>query len=327
MADNKLVKFYTGTAAAYAGLATKDENTLYFITDARTIYKGETPFGGGAYKVVTDFPATGETGTIYINTTTGEVKYWNGTDYTQVVKPYATTLHETGATDDALVTEKAVVDYIASRLSDLDVGKLETRVDDLETAIDDVYTKTETDSAITTAIGKANHLKREIVQILPDAADANEQTIYMVSIADGTTNQKYEEFMLINGEFEKIGDSAVDLTNYPTTTDVDKKIADNLKDAKDYADGLASNYATAAQGAKADSAVQKVKEGTANGTITVDGTDVNVHGLGSAAYTESTAYDAAGAATTAEANAKKYVDELLIWKEIGGSEQGGASLR
>ena len=45
---------------------------------------------------------------------------------------------------------------------------------------------------------------------------------------------------------------------------------------------------------KADSAVQSVAEGATNGTIAVDGTDVAVHGLGSAAYTASTAYDAAG---------------------------------
>lgn len=39
-----------------------------------------------------------------------------------------------------------------------------------------------------------------------------------------------------------------------------------------------------------------VTEGATNGTISVNGLDVNVHGLGSAAYTASTAYDAAGAA-------------------------------
>ena len=74
----------------------------------------------------------------------------------------------------------------------------------------------------------------------------------------------------------------------------------------------AASFATAAQGALADTAVQDVKvqigtgtaativsnktatltvaEGTTNGTIAVAGTDVAVHGLGSAAYTESTAY-------------------------------------
>ena len=66
-------------------------------------------------------------------------------------------------------------------------------------------------------------------------------------------------------------------------------------------------------------------EGTANGTVAFNGTDVAVHGLGSAAYTESTAYDVAGAAAgvqatltgTAEDTAsdltlngiKKYVDQ------------------
>lgn len=61
---------------------------------------------------------------------------------------------------------------------------------------------------------------------------------------------------------------------------------------------------------KADTAVQTIATGTANGTIKVDGTDVAVKGLGSAAYTDTTAYDAAGSASTAETNAKNYADSL-----------------
>lgn len=49
----------------------------------------------------------------------------------------------------------------------------------------------------------------------------------------------------------------------------------------------------------ADSAVQSVAEGATNGTIAVDGTDVAVHGLGTAAYTAATAYDPSGSAATA----------------------------
>lgn len=47
-----------------------------------------------------------------------------------------------------------------------------------------------------------------------------------------------------------------------------------------------ANYATAAQGALADSALQKadITTGSANGNISVDGTDVAVKGLGTAAY-------------------------------------------
>lgn len=75
-----------------------------------------------------------------------------------------------------------------------------------------------------------------------------------------------------------------------------------LNDAKAYADGLASNYATAAQGTKADSAVQKadVVTGKTNGTIAVQGTDVAVRGLGSAAYTPATDYEKAGAVAKLE---------------------------
>lgn len=61
------------------------------------------------------------------------------------------------------------------------------------------------------------------------------------------------------------------------------KTALGLKSAA-YTD--ASDYATSAQGALADSALQKadITTGKTNGSIAVDGTDVAVKGLGSAAY-------------------------------------------
>lgn len=78
----------------------------------------------------------------------------------------------------------------------------------------------------------------------------------------------------------------------------------------------------------ADTSVQSVAEGATNGTIDVDGTEVSVHGLGSAAFTDSTAYDASGAAATAKAEvigestdvasantifgAKAYADSLAV---------------
>lgn len=85
--------------------------------------------------------------------------------------------------------------------------------------------------------------------------------------------------------------------------------------------------------AKAMSAVQKVEAGTANGTIAVDGTDVAVTGLKSAAYAESSAFDAAGTAdgvktaligadgdaATANtiAGAKKHADEVAATAKSG----------
>ena len=188
--------------------------------------------------------------------------------------------------------------------------------------ITDAYTKTQTDSAIATAVANADHLKREIVEDLPEVGSADEHTIYMVAKASGSGEQKYDEYMLINGAFEKVGDSAVDLTNYATKTEVSTakseaistaasdattKANQALSDAKTYADGLADNYATAAQGAKADTALQQanITTGGANGTIAVKGIDVAVKGLGSAAYTASSAYATAAQGAKADSALQK----------------------
>jgi hypothetical protein len=53
-------------------------------------------------------------------------------------------------------------------------------------------------------------------------------------------------------------------------------------------------------------------EGSTNGTIALNGNDVAVHGLGSAAYADTTDFDAAGDADAAEAAAKAYADAITV---------------
>ena len=67
---------------------------------------------------------------------------------------------------------------------------------------------------------------------------------------------------------------------------------------------VAASESTKASLALADNALQKadIIEGTANGTINVKGTDVAVRGLKSAAYTDSSAYDAFGTAATVKSD-------------------------
>lgn len=116
--------------------------------------------------------------------------------------------------------------------------------------------------------------------------------------------------------------------------------SDAVKEAGTNAD---KKYATKAQGALADTALQPddIASGATNGTIKVNGSDIAVTGLKSAAYQEASAfevagaaasaqaaaisaaksysdglaknYDKAGAAATAETNAKAYVDTALTW--------------
>ena len=109
-------------------------------------------------------------------------------------------------------------------------------------------------------------------------------------------------------------DAAIAAAAADATTKANAAQAAAEATAKSYADGLAGNYATAAQGAKADTALQvaDIATGSANGTIAVKGADVAVKGLGSAAYADTTAFDAAGTAaaqaSAAEGAAKAYTD-------------------
>lgn len=71
----------------------------------------------------------------------------------------------------------------------------------------------------------------------------------------------------------------------------------------------------------ADSAVQSVAEGATNGTIAVDGTDVAVHGLGTAAYAAATSFDPSGSAATALATAIGESTDVYTDNTIYGSKK------
>lgn len=52
------------------------------------------------------------------------------------------------------------------------------------------------------AIAAAGHLKRAVVQTLPNAQDADPDTLYMIL---ATTGDHYEEYMVINGVWDMVG--------------------------------------------------------------------------------------------------------------------------
>ena len=80
---------------------------------------------------------------------------------------------------------------------------------------EEVYTKSEIETYVASEIGSAGHLNREIVEALPEVAEADVDTIYMVKKTGGLVDRDhYEEYMVINGAWEMIGDTFVDLSNY-----------------------------------------------------------------------------------------------------------------
>lgn len=107
----------------------------------------------------------------------------------------------------------------------------------------DVYTKKETDTAITTAVSNAAHLKRKIVEnedaILKYANEHNdaEQYIFMVPTGLQYDANKYYEYIVLKTidtetetvrySIEKIGSWDIDLTDYAKITDIAIKSVDN----------------------------------------------------------------------------------------------------
>ena len=75
----------------------------------------------------------------------------------------------------------------------------------------EVYAKSEADGKIAAAVAGASHLKRSIVADLPDAGEADENTIYMLKKTGDTDDpdtddqdgyDEYDEYCVIEGKWE-----------------------------------------------------------------------------------------------------------------------------
>ena len=104
------------------------------------------------------------------------------------------------------------------------------------------YAKT---SDVETAIAKIKTFKKQIVQKLP--AKGEEDVIYLVKSSKAKTGNSYLEYLWINGAFELIGSTEVDLSGYAKITDLEKKVD------KESGKGLSSNDFTNQYKAKIDS--------------------------------------------------------------------------
>lgn len=236
--------------------------------------------------------------------------------------------------------------------------------------ITDAYTKTETDTAISTAVANAGHTKFKVVAVKPALASAELNVIYLIKdiTVTGENADSYEQWIVTETDgqktWTKIGHTDPDLSGYATkdevtavasdvasvsagltshitdfnnfvsnrfnpladqvssyisTNDVkvsgiDARVSANesaisainntstgiLKQAKDYADGLASNYDVKGAAAEALVSAQNYADSLASN------------------------YDAKGSADAALSAAKTYTDGEIgaLESRIGGSISG-----
>lgn len=144
----------------------------------------------------------------------------------------AVTFNGQAATIDPGTRTAAITAAIPSKVSELtnDSGfQTSAQVSTaISTALGNYYNKTETDSKIAQAVAAASHLKYQIVESLPDS-DQDANTVYLVAKdGAGEGQDAYIEYMWINDNWEIIGDTSVDLSNYYTKAQTDQAITTAL---------------------------------------------------------------------------------------------------
>ena len=153
------VLFKSGTYAQYAGLAAKDNNTIYFIDNGQ-IYKGETSYTDQIV-VVSALPSTLTAGKVYVNTTDKSVTYYDGATSTVIVPATVGTIGDS-TTDTDLANVKAIKDFVAA-----EIAKIPAQVDYTVTITDETAGTGEKTKQ-TIKQGKAGSEKEVGTIVVPD---------------------------------------------------------------------------------------------------------------------------------------------------------------
>lgn len=116
-----------------------------------------------------------------------------------------------------------------TKLSELsnDIGFVTSTVNNLS----NYYLKTEAynKNEINSMIGNITTMAVVVVDELP--ATGEEKTIYLAPKAEGENQNAKDEYLWINGAFEKIGDTTIDLSNYALKSEIPTKTSQLQNDS------------------------------------------------------------------------------------------------
>lgn len=340
------VKFLKGTAAQYTGLASKDVNTFYFTSDDSNLYLGEIKLSNAADLAAavlrigqneTDIASIEEQLSTLLG---GEGE---GTSIQDMIdEAIATVQTQIGTLSSLNTTAKDnLVNAINEVRAAISAGGTEAQITIDTSTTSEGAAKSYTIKQGESTVGTIDIPKDMVVSsgaVETDPEDQDPGTYIVLTLANATSDKIYVNVgTLVDIYTAKQSAAQVQLNIDSRTREISATIvaesvtaaelAANAVTTVKIADGnvTKAKLETTVQASldKADSALQSadIASGATNGTIKVKGTEVAVKGLASAAYTESSAYDPAGSAATAESNAKAYTDtqitaNALVWGEI-----------
>lgn len=324
------VIFLQGTAAQYTA-ATKNQNTFYYTTDDKQFYLGDVKLSNAGEIVAAveritknenDIKAINETLTIIQgeDTVDGSIK--------KAVKDAKDALEaKIGNLENLNTTAKGnLVGAINEVLAAVGAGGTAAAVTMDTTTTTAGMAKSYTLKQGENTIGTIDIPKDMVVksgEVVVNPEGQAEGTYIVLTLANATEDKVYVNVgTLVDIYKAKANATQIQIAIDSTTREISAtvvagsittaELADAAVVTAKIADGnvTKAKLSTEVQATldKADSALQKadITTGTANGTISVKGDDVAVKGLGSAAYTDSGAYDAAGSAKTVQDDLNGY---------------------
>jgi hypothetical protein len=247
------VKFVRGFTETFKKLTTKNADTLYFIYDNESSTSGRLYLGDK--EIVCDNGS--HSGVSYLNDlldvalpenigelVDGQVLTYDAMTSTWVARDpsaVATVLFDENQFTKNENGEWSLLDFAnapsGARLTkgangkliwDLPSGDTEEdlaeQIEALNTKFNDYDTSAQVDTKISEALAAANHLSYKTVDAIGEIDLTQDQFIYLVK-----NGEVYDEYMVINGKLEKVGDWNVDLSNYATKTDL-QVIDSNVED-------------------------------------------------------------------------------------------------
>lgn len=254
------VKFVRGSKAAFDALANKANDTLYFIYETDNTNKGYLYIGSRLISC-TDASGTPIAGSLsdiedilisevqdkqILAYDTASGKWVNKSIEDLIYDVDGVSIVKTPAGKLALNNfEAATVGSLASKDES---GSLNWVAPAQVVAALNVYTKEEIDAKIKPGLTRT--IINSVESIDVNAEDA-EQYIYLVANEEGS----YDEYIVVNGAVDKVGDWNVNLDNYVTKAEVGTLVTNNFNTVVTQSIGDLTNY-----GGDNDTLVEKVEK-------------------------------------------------------------------